>query len=179
MRLTAARGASPAGPAASAPAGRVLSAPSLITERKILHASTPACRARPPSLVQPGHDAYELVEADGRAEYDAGDHQPAGAEVTVERPAQPHARQHREEDRQPRRVRDAAAARRRLLLTVRLFRLALGHLRPRLFSQFFAPEVCEQTLGLQHLGLGRRERGLRLLVRAGDKFISADPGERD
>src|SRR5215207_10199521 len=140
MRLTASRGASPAGLACPGSPGRSLSAPSLITEREILHAPTPACRARPPSLVEPRHDAYELVEADRRAEDDAGDHQPAGAEVAVERPAQAHAREHREEDRQPRRVRDAAATRRRLLLTVRLFRLALGHPRSRLFSQLFAAE---------------------------------------
>src|SRR5687768_18588202 len=108
MRRPAARGSSPSLPGA---AGRALSAPSVITERKILHAAPRGCRAAArPLLVEPRDDADELVEADDRAEDYPCDHHPARAELAVEQPPQAHQREHREEDGEPRGVGDGAAA---------------------------------------------------------------------
>src|SRR5438105_7755604 len=83
MRRPVACGSSPS---PSGPRVRALSTLSLITERKILHGGASACRVgtlAPGSLVKLRDDAYEFVEADDRAEDDAGDHYPTRSEPMV------------------------------------------------------------------------------------------------
>src|ERR1044071_8663364 len=83
MRRSVAAGSS----APSLSAGSSLSTIALITERKILHAARAPCRAR--RLLSARHDAYALVEADGRAEQDTADEAPRPrAGLAVEQPAE-------------------------------------------------------------------------------------------